>query len=108
VNVIDSTFAILSIWAAHQNEASMPSVDPDIGQFVLVYRTGLDVNALELTTGTGAFVSAMLAGQTLPDAAQAASSLDPEFDLTNALTMLLRLQLITHINTGDTRHEHTH
>ena len=108
VNVIDSTFAILSIWAAHQDEASMPSVDPDIGQFVLVYRTGLDVNALEFATGTGAFVSALLAGKTLLDAAQAASSLDTEFDLTNALTLLLRLQLITHLNTGDTYHEHTH
>lgn len=108
VNVIDSTFAILSIWAAHQAEASMPSVDPDIGQFVLVYRTGLDVNALELTAGTGEFVSAVLTGYALIDAAQAASSMKPDFDLTNALTMLLRLQLITHIITGDTHHEHTH
>jgi hypothetical protein len=107
VRVIDSTFAILSIWAAHQDEASTLSVDPDIAQCVLVHRSELDVNALELATGTGAFVSALLTGQTLFDAAQAASGLDSEFDLTNALTMLLRLQLITHINTGDTQHEHT-
>ena len=108
VHVIDSTFAILSIWAAHQGEASTLSVDPDITQCVLVYRSELDVNALELATGTGVLVSALLTGHTLIDAAQAASSMEPEFDLTNALTMLLRLQLITHINTGDTHHEHTH
>lgn len=108
VHVIDSTFAILAIWTAHQDETSMPSVDPDLSQSVLVYRTGLDVNALELAAGTSAFVSALLTGHFLIDAAQAASMMDREFDLTNALTLLLRLQLITHLNTGDTQHEHTH
>lgn len=108
VHVIQSTFAIFSIWAAHQGAVCASSVDPDVGQSVLVYRAGLDVDTMELTDGTGLFVSTLLAVQTLADAAQAASSMDPEFDLTNALTLLLRLQLITHLNTGDTHHEHTH
>jgi hypothetical protein len=63
---------------------------------------------MELTDGTGLFVSTLLAGQTLADAAQAANSIDPAFDLANALTLLLRLRLITHLNTGETHHEHTH
>lgn len=108
VHVIQSTFAIFSIWAAHQGAVCASSVDPDVAQSMLVYRAALDVDTMELTAGTGAFVSALLTGHALIDAAQAASSMEPEFDLTNALTMLLRLQLITHLNTGDTHHEHTH
>ena len=101
VHVIQSTFAIFSIWAAHQDAACTSSVDPDAAQVVLVYRAGLDVDTMELADGTGLFVSTLLAGQTLLDAAQAASNAAPEFDLTNALTMLLHLQLITHLKTGD-------
>lgn len=108
VHVTDSTFAIFSIWAAHQGAVCASSVDPDVAQTVLVYRAGLDVDTMELTDGTGLFVSTLLAGQTLADAAQAANSIDPAFDLANALTLLLRLRLITHLNTGDTHHEHTH
>lgn len=101
VHVIGSSFAIFSVWAAHQGSVSALSVDPDVAQTALVYRDGLDVNTMELGAGAGTFVSTLLAGQTLAHAAQAASSLDPEFDLTNALTLLLRLQFITHLKTGD-------
>jgi hypothetical protein len=102
VHVIESSFAIFSVWAAHQGEVSALAVDPDAAQAALVYRDGLDVGVMALTAGLGTFVRTLLAGQTLADAVQAASWLDPEFDLTIALTLLLRLQLITHLKTGDT------
>lgn len=108
VHFISSTFAIFTVWAAHQHAICTSSIDPDAAQSVLVYRSGLDVETLELTTGTGTFVGALLTGQTLLDAAQTASSGDPEFDLTNALALMLRLQLITHLNIGDAHHEPTH
>lgn len=107
VHVIESGFAIFSIWTAHQGAGGALSVDPDVAQTALVYREDLDVDTIELTVGTGTFVNALLTGQTLADAAQAASSNAPEFDLTNALTLLLRLRLITHLK-QETHHEHTH
>ncbi|PKO62283.1 MAG: DUF2063 domain-containing protein [Betaproteobacteria bacterium HGW-Betaproteobacteria-18] len=108
VHVLPSKFAIFSIWAAHQGEVCLSSVDPDVAQTVLVYRAALDVESMELAKASAAFVSAIQTGQPLLEAAQTASSSDPEFDLTNALAQLLRLQLITHFNTGDTHHGHTH
>lgn len=108
VHVIESSFAIFSVWAAHQGAVSAISVDPDVAQTVLVYREGLDVNTMTLAAAAGTFVSTLLTGQTLADAAHAASGIDPEFDLTNALTLLLRLQLITHLKTGDKHHENKH
>lgn len=108
VQVIESPFAVFSLWAAHQGALCISSVDPDLAQTALVFRNALDVDALELAAGAGQFVSALQTSQTLFDAAGAASSSDPEFDLTHTLAMLLRLQLITHITTGDEHHEHTH
>lgn len=86
----------------------MPPVDPDVAQAVLVFRNGLDVDILELAGGTGPFVSALQTGQTVLEAAGVASSDDPEFDLSYALALLLRWQLITHLTTGNEHHEHPH
>jgi len=75
---------------------------------VLVFRNSLDVDTLKLSAGVGQFVHALQNGQTLLDATNAASSGDSEFDLPQALALLLRLQLITHITSGDRYHEHAH
>jgi len=110
VMVIESAFAIFSLWAAHQGVLSLASVDPDVAQTALVYRHALNVDTMELAGSVGQFISALNASQTLVDAAGLASH-DPAFDLTQALALLIRLQLITHltyITTGDLQHEHTH
>lgn len=107
VHVIPSAFAVVDLWAAHQGDINMASVDPDQPQNALVFRHALEVNTLELSAGVAPFVSALQAHQTLPDAASTAAELDPEFDLTQALTLLLRWQLITHLTTGDEHHEST-
>ena len=107
VHVITSTFSVFSIWAAHQTETSLPCVDPDVAQAALVFRNALAVDTLELGAGSAAFIGALQVGQTLLDAAGAASQLEPEFDLASALALLLRWQLITHLTTGNQDHEHT-
>nr|WP_319565586.1 DNA-binding domain-containing protein [uncultured Rhodoferax sp.] len=107
VHVIPSAFAVVDLWAVHQGEIDLATVDPDQPQAALVFRHGLAVNTLELTVGVAQFVSALQAGKTLPDAASAALELDPEFDLTQALTLLLHWQLITHLTTRDSHDEPT-
>ncbi|MDI1245847.1 MAG: DNA-binding domain-containing protein [Rhodoferax sp.] len=108
VQVIDSPFAVVSVWAAHQGALCMTSVDPDLAQVALVFRHQLDVETHELSAGDAQFIRALQTGQSLLDAAGAAGSSDPEFDLSQALALLLRWQLITHIITGESHHEHTH
>lgn len=108
VQVIESPFAVVSLWAAHQGALCMTSVDPDLAQSALVFRHGLDVDTLELAAADARFVKTLLAGESLLDAAGAADSSDPEFDLSHALAALLRWQLITHTTTGETHNEHTH
>jgi hypothetical protein len=108
VHVINATFAVFSIWAAHQDATCLPPVDPDVAQAVLVFRNALVVDTLELAAGTAQFVSALQTGMTVLEAAGSASGGDPEFDLTHALALLLRCQLITHLTTGAEHHEHPH
>jgi hypothetical protein len=107
VHVIPSTFAVFALWTAHQGEIDMATLDPDQPQTALVFRHELEVNTLELSAGVAQFVSTLQAGKALPDAASAALELDPEFNLTKALTLLLRWQLITHLTTGDPDYEYT-
>ena len=108
VHLIRSPFAIFSLWAAHQGALCISTVDPSVAQAALVFRNGLDVDTLELSTETGLFVSALQRGESLVAAADTASGGEQEFDLANAVAMLIRLQLITKITTGDKNHEHTH
>ncbi|MGB4359061.1 MAG: DUF2063 domain-containing protein, partial [Rhodoferax sp.] len=108
VQLIESPFAVVSLWAAHQGALCLTSVDPDEAQAALVFRHGLDVDTVELKPGDARLVSALQTGRTLLEAAEAAASSDAEFDLSQALAMLLHWQLITHITTGETQHEHTH
>ena len=108
VQVIASPFAVFSLWAAHQGALCISSVDPEQAQAALVFRNGLDVDTLELVANSTAFLSALQTGQTLLEASDGAIRVDPEFDLSHALALLLRLQLITHLTTGDEHHEHRH
>ena len=108
VQVLMSPFAVYSLWAAHQGALCISSVAVDVAQAVLVFRHGLDVQTLELSKGTALFVSQLLCHASLLEATGAASDLDTDFDLSQTLGLVLRWQLITHINTGVQAHEHTH
>ena len=101
VQVIESAFAIFSLWAAHRGALSIAAVDPALAQTVLVFRNGLDVETLELAAGAGLFVKALQQGQALLVVAQAASSAHEAFDLADTLALLIRLQLITRLTPGE-------
>lgn len=101
VEVIESAFAVFSLWAAHQGAISIASVDPALAQTALVFRDGLGVQVLEMGAGAGQFVKALQQGEVLLWAAQAASSAHEAFDLADTLALLIRWQLITHLTTGD-------
>lgn len=105
--IMASPFAVLSIWAAHQNLKTPSTFDPTPAQTVLVFRHGLAVGMLELFTGTAQFVQALHTGHTLLVAADQAAQCDEAFDLTQTLALLLRLQLITHFTSKDPSYDNT-
>jgi len=89
VSTLASPHAVVSLWAAHQGDGGVETVDVDAPECAIVLRTGLDVVVLRAPDGAAAFVQALLQGQGLGDAVASAVYAAPHFDLTAALSLLL-------------------
>lgn len=88
--VIASRHAICALWAAHQGEDRIESVDPTRPESALILRQGDDVLVLPIPPGAAAFVAALAAGVPLGEAAVIAADGDAGFDLVQALVLLIR------------------
>lgn len=95
VALIDSPFAIVSLWLAHQHESvretetRLSQVDPFQPESALVLRQDLDVLILNMTVAEAAFVRSLLAHHTLAQAVEEARTGDTKFDLPLLIGMLL-------------------
>ena len=94
LTLLASPFAVGSIWAAHQGDAVPDDVDADAPETVLVARPDADVHVVVLAPAEAAFVTALVAGASVIDAAEAALDVDPVFDVGERLTALVRLGAI--------------
>lgn len=88
VSLIRSRFPVVSLWGASSGLASSDDVDMGRPEDALTFRPGLDVDTRILPPGGGAFLAALLDGDTLGDAAEAGTATAPDFDLSAHLTGL--------------------
>ncbi|MDH4566946.1 DUF2063 domain-containing protein [Pseudomonas sp. BN414] len=95
VAVINSDFAITSLWAAHQGLLELAVVDPNQPECALVLRNGLEVQVNRISSGATAFIQALGAGSPLGSAVGAALAVDTAFDLGSTLARLLAGGAIT-------------
>lgn len=95
VCVVDSAYAVFSLWAAHHG--GEPVADVDQPQTALVLRGGLEVDILCIPAAAGGFITALQSGHTL----LAAASADPALDLPATLALLIRQQCLTHLTFED-------
>ncbi|WP_394791079.1 DUF2063 domain-containing protein [Rhodoferax sp.] len=95
LQLVASRFAVVSLWQAHLGLLPIAQVDPTLPQAALVFRQGLEVEVSLLSTAACVFISALQQGATL----LAAAGVDPRLDLPAILALLIRQQLITHIQT---------
>ena len=96
--VVESAYAVVSLWAAHQGTADIGSIDPAVAEDALVLREALDVLVLRLPPGGARFVRAVQCGKCLGDAAVDAAATAPDFDLSVTLAILLRHGALTSID----------
>ena len=89
-SVVVSPHAIVSLWAAHQGHTDLSAVDPAVPESALVVRPGLDVLVTRLPPGADHFITALQAGAGLADASARAAGEAGDFDLPNALALLVR------------------
>lgn len=94
LNLLNSACAVVAIWAAHQQEATLAGIDPNQGQHALVLRNGLDVEVFAIDQGASAFIQNLQNGQSLMQALEAV----PAFDLSQTLALLISRNAITHLH----------
>lgn len=104
--ILRSSWAVHSLWAAHQGERDPAEVDPCRPETVLVVRNGLDVEMHELSQALAAFIAALLRGENLAAAAHAGQSADGGFDLALAFATLLHRQLVVAADSASGGHDH--
>jgi hypothetical protein len=94
VHVIESAFAVCSIWAAHQSALPIENLNPEPAETALVFRRDFDVEVMQVPTAAGLFFKHLLLGNAVMDAATVALSENADFSLTDALTIAIREPLI--------------
>ena len=98
VTVLQSPYAVASLWAAHQGEGDIGAVDPGVAEDTLVLREALDVLVLRLRPSAADFISALQRGAALGEAATAATDTASDFDLSATLALLLNHTALTSIH----------
>lgn len=88
LSVLASPFAVVSLWAAHQGAGAIEAVDVDAPECAIVLRRQFEVLVLPVPAAAAAFVTALLQGQCLGDAAGSAALAARDFDLAAALSLL--------------------
>ncbi|VVP34709.1 DUF2063 domain-containing protein [Pseudomonas fluorescens] len=93
LHLLDSAHAVVAIWAAHQQEATLAGIDLTCEQHALVLRNGLEVEVFALEPGASTFIRHLIEGQPL----LAAAENSPAFDLAQTLGLLIAHNAITHL-----------
>ena len=87
--VVRSPFAAVSIFSANRKSEPPPAIDPGVAEDGVVTRPGSDVIVTRLPRGAAVFFGALMDGQTLGEAADAAVAAVPDFDLAAAISAML-------------------
>ncbi|PRA23995.1 HvfC/BufC N-terminal domain-containing protein [Pseudomonas poae] len=98
LSTLDSAYAVVAVWAAHQTESGVASLNPWHAQSALVLRQGLQVKVFAIDPGSVAFINSLAHGTPLENAVEHALAASTEFDLHQCLTLLINHNAITHVH----------
>lgn len=96
LHLLRSSHAVVSLWAAHQPGGGIAVEDVDVAlpESALVFRSGLDVMVLQVDAGLTALSASLLDNASFGLAIEQAVSADPDFDLAQAMAVLIRHGLL--------------
>jgi hypothetical protein len=98
VSTLTSPYAVVAVWAAHQTEGAIASLNPWHAQSALILRQGLEVKVFAIDSGSVAFINRLQHGTGLQRAVEEALEASAEFDLHQCLSLLISHQAITHLH----------
>lgn len=97
VAVTNSRYAARSVWAAHQGEGSLAGLAIHVAESALVLRAKLDVLVVPLRADGARFIEALLQGMDIASAAVLAAHDADEFDIVEALGLLVQHEAVVSI-----------
>jgi hypothetical protein len=108
VQPFHSVHAALSVWAAHQPDSGLTLEEVDVAQpeSGLIFRSEWDVMVLQTGADTARFVAHLQNGYPLGDAWHAVSTVNPAWNAVQALALLFRHGLVTHLGLPVLRPSH--
>lgn len=98
-HILASNHPVVALWSAHQSDQPSPElagIALDRAETALVFRTGLDVLIMHIEAASGIFLSWLKQGLPL---GRAVEQTQENFDLANALGLLIRHKIIVGIST---------
>jgi hypothetical protein len=98
LSTLDSAYAVVALWAAHQAMTTLATLDPLAQQSALVLRNGLEVEVFAIDSGSVAFINSLDNGCPLEIAVACALDVAAEFDLHQCLALLISHGAITHLH----------
>lgn len=101
--IVSSSFAALSAFAAHRGGDAAEPIDITVPEDALITRPGLEVVVRRLPPGGAAFLTLLMAGHTLGEAASATLSSNPAFDLPAAIAGMIEAEAFATLRIGDSQ-----
>lgn len=98
LQLLQSEYAVVSLWAAHQGIVDISTVDPFTCENALVIRPQLEVEVIGLDSPAAKFVACLMQGENLGYAAEQVITAHTDFDLAGILQLLAQHQCISSIN----------
>ena len=98
VATLMSPYAVVTVWAAHQTEGGLATLDPGYAQGALVLRQGLEVKLFAIDAGSVTFIQRLVWGETLQTAVEGALDASNDFDLHQCLTLLISHHAVTYLH----------
>jgi Putative DNA-binding domain len=99
--LVQSRFAVHAIFVANRSDAENHVSDPMQPQCILVTRPHLDVVIHALTTDQFEFFHLLMNGDSLGDAVDRAATIEPNFDLSGTLALMLQSGAFQSIQQGN-------
>ncbi|MBR0831003.1 putative DNA-binding domain-containing protein [Bradyrhizobium manausense] len=101
--VVRSSFAAVTIFAANRGIETAGSIDASVPEDALITRPDADVVVQLLPPGGAMFLTCLISGCMLAEAAAAALDDSPSFDLATNIAGLFKAGAITSLTSGDAR-----
>jgi hypothetical protein len=101
--ILRSSFAAVTILAANRSAAPVNTIDASMPEDALITRPEFDVTVRLLPSGGASFLSNLMLGRSLAEAAAAAFDCSPAFDLATNISGLIEAGAFTSVTSGDAR-----